>query len=168
MKMTARNMLLLTALLTASAAVTSCHTIDDDRIPPAPVRIAFPTVAEWQIYGTPGATDHKRFIKGEKTPPNFPWTALTETGYGGVLLCGDVHGAPVAYDLACPVEIRPDIRIIVDPEALNAYCPKCHSVYDIFTNYGQPLSGPAAEQGYGLQKYYVGAGSAGEYMVVHR
>ncbi|MDE6266193.1 MAG: hypothetical protein K2M07_02445 [Muribaculaceae bacterium] len=155
-------------LLLCTAIIGGCRSVDDDRIPPAPVRIAFPTVAEWQIYGTPGATDHRRFIKSEKIPSNFPWTALTETGFGGVLLCSDIHGAPVAYDLACPVEIRADVRIIVDQEALNAYCPRCHSVYDIFTNYGQPLSGPAAEDGYGLQKYYVGAGAAGEYMVVTR
>ena len=155
-------------LLLCAGCVTllcGCDKLDDERIPPAP---AFPTVAEWQIYGTPGATDHKRFIKEEKAPANFPWTALTETGFGGVLLCGDIHGAPVAYDLACPVEIRRDVRIVVDPEAMNAYCPRCHSVYDIFTNYGHPLSGPAAEDGYGLQKYYVGAGAAGEYMVVTR
>lgn len=165
--MTVKHLLSFLICVLALGA-SSCKSLDDDRIPPAPVRITFPTVAEWQIYGTPGATDYKRFIKSEKIPSNYPWTALTETGYGGVLLCSDVHGAPVAYDLSCPVEIRPDIRIIVDNEAMNAYCPKCHSVYDIFTNYGQPLSGPAAEDGYGLQKYYVGAGAAGEYMVVSR
>ncbi len=148
--------------------VAACHHIDDDRLPPAPVRLTFNTVAEWNIYGTPGALDTRRFIKTMREPSNYPWTALTETGFGGILLCGDVYGAPVAYDLSCPVEAKADIRVVVDKEALNAYCPRCHSVYDIFTNYGHPLSGKAAEDGYGLKRYYVGAGTNGEYMVVTR
>lgn len=150
------------------AITAACHHIDDDRIPPAPVRITFNTVSDWDIYGTPGALDTRIFIKQERIPRDFPYTALTETGFGGVLLCGDIFGAPVAYDLACPVEMKADIRITVDKDASNAYCPHCGSVYDIFSNYGHPISGEAAERGYGLQRYYAGAGSAGEYMVIHR
>ncbi len=29
--------------------VAACHHIDDDRLPPAPVRLTFNTVAEWNI-----------------------------------------------------------------------------------------------------------------------
>lgn len=159
---------ILTTVLTIIFLLPACHHIDDDRIPPAPVRITFNSVAEWNIYGTPGAAESRRFIKSQRIPANFPYTALTETGFGGVLLCGDVYGAPVAYDLACPVEMKSETRIIVDNDALNAYCPVCHSVYDIFSNYGHPVSGIASERGYGLQRYYVGAGPAGEYMVISR
>ena len=158
----------IVAVIITATILSACHHIDNNRIPPAPVRISFNTVAEWDIYGTPGAAQTRQFIKSMRIPSNFPYTALTETGFGGVLLCGDVFGAPVAYDLACPVEMRADVRIIVDNETLNAYCPVCHSVYDIFTNYGHPVSGKAAEQGYGLQRYYVGAGPEGEYMVIRR
>lgn len=157
------KILLATILL---SAVPACHTLDQDRIPPVPVRIIFNTVADWNIYGTPSALDHRSFIKKERIPANFPYTAVTETGFGGVLLCGDVYGAPVAYDLACPVEMKPDIRVSVPADSLYAECQHCHSRYDIFSNYGHPLSGPAAQQGYGLRRYYVGAGPAGEYMVV--
>ncbi len=154
------------AAVLAVLSLAACHTIDDDRIPPMPVRLTFYTIAEWNTYGVTGALDHKRFIKDERVPGNYPYSALSQTGYGGVLLVGDIFGAPRAYDLSCPVECKRDVRIVVDNEANNAYCPKCGSVYDIYTNYGQPLSGFAAERGYGLQQYYVGAGTQGEYMVV--
>lgn len=158
----------LAAVILAITGLAACHTLDDDRIPPMPVRLVFNTVADWNVYGVTGALDHRRFIKEERVPSNFPYVALSQTGFGGILLVGDVNGAPRAYDLACPVECKRDVRIVVDTEANNAYCPKCRSVYDIYTNYGHPLAGEAAERGYGLQQYYVGAGSQGEYMVVMR
>ena len=148
--------------------LAGCKHLDDDRIPPAPVRLEFRTVADWNLYGVPGALGYRRYIKSERIPANFPYVALSQTGFGGVLIVGDILGAPRAYDLACPVECKADVRIVIDEEASKAYCPKCKSVYDVFTNYGQPLSGPALEYGYGLRKYYVGAGSQGEYMVVTR
>ena len=155
-------------ILLATVSLAACHRIDDQRIPPAPVRLQFYTVAEWNTYGVVGALNYRRYIKDQRIPSNFPYTAMSHTGFGGLLIAGDILGAPRAYDLSCPVECRADVRIVVDDDALNAFCPKCGSVYSIFTNYGQPLSGPAAELGYGLQKYYVGAGSQGEYMIVTR
>ncbi len=158
------------ALVAATVAVAAmgCAHIDDDRIPAVPVRIAFNNVGEWNVYGVAGAGDYRRFIKQERVPEGFPYTAMTNTGFGGVLLICDIHNNNVAYDLACPVECRADVRINVLKEELKAECPVCHSVYDIVTNHGQPLSGPAAEKHYGLRKYYVGPGSAGEYMMVFR
>lgn len=146
----------------------ACHHIDDDRTPPAAVWIAFNTEHDWTEYGTPGALDHKTFIKGVIVPGGLPQTALMQTGYGGVLLVGDINGNPAAYDMSCPVENRSDIRIQVDEESNDAFCAKCNSRYSIYTNYGQPLSGPAAENGYGLTKYYVGSGPNGEYRVISR
>ena len=164
-------MKLLRAMLVAATGAivaTGCTHIDDDRIPLVPVRIAFNNVGEWNVYGVAGAGDYRRFIKQERVPEGFPYTAMTYTGFGGVLLICDIHSNAVAYDLACPVECRADVRINVLKEELKAECPVCHSVYDIVTNHGQPLSGPAAEKHYGLRKYYVGPGSAGEYMLVFR
>lgn len=149
-------------------ALSSCHHLDDDRIPPAAVRIAFNTQGEWNTYGVGGAGQFRYFIKSEQIPAGFPYTALSYTGFGGVLLICDVHGNPVAYDMSCPVECRQDVRIAVDETRTVAECPKCHSTYDVVTNYGHPLSGEAAEKGYGLQRYYVAPGPAGEYFVITR
>lgn len=155
-------------LLLTIIALPACRRLDDKRLPVAPVRLTFTTVAEWNAWGVPGAMAHRRYIKEERQPTGYPYTALSMTGYGGILLVGDILGAPRAYDLACPVECKSNIRITVDTDTYIARCPRCHSTYDIFNNYGQPLSGPALEDGYGLQKYYVGAGPQGEYMIVSR
>lgn len=147
--------------------LVACHRVDNTRIPPAPVRIEFFNVGMWNAYGVGGALLHRIFIKESGLPVGFPYTALTYTGFGGVLLAGDVNGTPVAYDLSCPVECKSDVRIAVIDDSY-AECPRCHSTYDIFTNYGHPLSGEAARKGYGLTVYRVVPGSQGEYMLVLR
>lgn len=144
----------------------SCHTVDDDRIPYAPVRIPFATDAVWEVYGVPGALQHRRFILAEGIPQGYPYTSLCYTGFGGVLLCGDIHGNPVAYDLSCPVERSRSVLIIVDEEKNNAFCPHCHSVYDVFSNFGVPIAGEAAEKGYALRRYVVTPGQQGEKWLV--
>lgn len=134
-----------------------------------PVYIPFASVGVWDLYGVSGAGQYRYFIMSEKKPANYPYTATCATGFGGVLLISDIHSQPVAYDLACPVECKATTRIAVDSEQLIAECPVCHSTYDVITNYGYPLSGPAAEKGYGLQKYYVSTASSGTtYMVISR
>ena len=150
--------------------LVSCDKVDFDRVPPANVRVSFDTEAEWTKYGTPGALDHKEFILDGSTrvPADFPWTALTYTGFGGVLLVGDISGAPYAYDLACPVELQRNVRIAVDTETNEAYCAKCGSRYAVYTNYGAPISGEAKKLKRGLRRFNVGPGMNGEYMVVSR
>lgn len=150
-------------------ATSGCHTIDDDRIPPTAVYVPFSTIGEWQVYGVGGALDYRYFIKPDRQPSGFPYTQLTQTGYGGVLLACDVNGIAVAYDMACPVECRADVRIRVVKGETYAECPVCHSTYSIFaTPYGYPLAGRAAEMGWGLQTYAVAPGSMGEYMCIRR
>lgn len=133
--------------------VVACHSVDDDRIPYAPVNIPFNTPAMWETCGVTAALQHRSFQRDRGIPSNYPYTSLTYTGFGGVLLCGDIMGNPVAYDLSCPVERNRTVLIIVDEESANAYCPRCGSVYDIFSNFGVPLAGVAAQKGYALRRY---------------
>lgn len=158
------------ATLTVAIMLTACDSVDSNRIPAMPVNIVFQTVGSWDYYGVSGALDTRRFIRTskEQVPANFPYTVSTYTGFGGVLLCGDLYGNPVAYDLACPVECRADVRIQVDHDLNVAYCPTCGSTYAIFDNYGAPLSGLAAERGYGLQRYHVRGGTGSVYRVITR
>lgn len=156
-----KHFCLLLAISCAIATVAlSCHTIDDNRIPVAPVNIVFNTSADWDIYGVAAATDHRRFIRDQRIPANFPYTATTFTGYGGILLVCDVMGAPLAYDLSCPVEAKTAVRVQIDPESLLAVCPVCGSTYDVLSLQGAPTSGIAAERGYGMRRYRVGQGQA--------
>ncbi len=146
-------------------AATGCNSVDDTRIPPRPVYIPFGDVGVWNTYGVAGALSSRSFIKSSRIPAGYPYTEVSATGFGGVLLVGDFDGTPRAFDLACPVEVKADVRIAVDRDAAVAECPVCHSVYDVF-RLGQALSGPAAEMGYGLTRYNVGASASGIYMAI--
>ncbi len=165
--------------LAATVAILSlagCHDVDSDRIPLAAVRIPFTTIGDWHAYGIAGAATSRRFIRetGSPTePPGYPYTAMTATGYGGVLLVGTFSYSgdpqltpPAAFDLSCPVEARRDIRVVADSDQGYARCPKCGSTYDIFQGNGMPLSGPAAQQRYGLRRYRVVGGTGSEYVVI--
>lgn len=156
---------ILLLLAAVGVAMTGCHSIDDQRIPAAPVSIVFTNVGVWDKYGVAGALDTRRFIKEERVPAGFPYLESTYTGFGGVLLAADLMGNPVAYDLSCPVECRRDVRVAMVPGELYAECPVCHSTYSVFENYGYPLSGIAAERGYGLQRYNVHPSGADYYVI---
>lgn len=146
----------------------SCSSIDDDRIPPYAVYLPFATQADWITYGVAASLDHRNYVKSLREPASYPWTAMSMTGFGGLLLCVDYMGNPVAYDLACPVECRQDVRIRVDEQTHEAYCPVCGSRYDIYGTYGYPLSGVAHERHYGLQVYRVAENVSGQYRLVTR
>ena len=150
--------------------IAGCHSVDDERIPYAEVRLTFATVGDWNRYGIGGAGDCKRFIytRDLRTPADYPYTSLDRTGYGGLLLAMDAMGNLVVYDLACPYEARANVRINVAEGATYAECPDCGSTYEIYTNYGLPLSGPAARLGYALKRYSSHSGGALEYLVITR
>lgn len=163
-----KRLLLAATLLAVLLGASSCKRVDDTRIPSVPVNIVFSSDGMWATYGVGGALQHRNFIRTNnlKEPANFPFTANTYTGYGGVLLVGDTYGNPLAYDLACPYEVKPDIRVVVDDEALDAACPVCGSTYDVFFGEGRATSGPAADRGYGLTRYRVMDGGTLNYRVI--
>lgn len=167
MKRVAKNVLAILFFSFYCLFLGGCDTLDDTRIPGAPVHLVFNSVADWNTWGLGGATDFKRFIltDTERVPSGYPFTVLDRTGFGGVLLVDDVQGQTMVYDLACPVECKSTVRIEVDKESLTAECPMCHSVYDVFTLYGHPLSGPAAQKGYGLRRYSASRGIS-PYMII--
>ena len=158
----------LLAAAVAAVMLAGCHNVDDDRIPYMPVHLTFVTQGDWVTYGVGGAVEARSFIKPSE-PAGFPYTTLSATGFGGLLIVCDYNGDYRAYDLACPVEVRPNVRIrpVLNSGEPRGECPVCHSTYDIF-RYGGPLSGPAAKEGYGLTHYFIGPGLQGEYMSVSR
>ncbi|MCM1110197.1 MAG: hypothetical protein NC336_03210 [Clostridium sp.] len=160
---------ILLGFLVAAVAIlpAGCKSVDDDRIPRVPVRIQFQTMGDWITYGVGGAGETRRFILATREPAGFPYTSLSATGYGGVLLVCDYDGQYRVFDLACPVECRPTVRInvIMDSGTPRGECPECHSTYDVF-RWGGPLGGTAARKGYGLTHYVVGPGLNGEAMLI--
>ena len=151
-----------------SFCAVACDKLDNNRIPPVEVYLPFSTVGVWDAYGVTGAMDYRRFVKSDRIPGGYPYSAMSGTGFGGILLVRDYLDTPVAYDLACPVEVMYNVRVEVDDEQHLARCPKCGSTYFIFENYGHPVSGPAKERGYGLECYRVLPADAGFYMLVRR
>ena len=89
-------------------------------------------------------------------------------GYGGLLVINAMGINPLnlkAYDLACPVEVDPHIKIKPDAEGITATCPKCGAVYNISSN-GMPISGSK----HSLKQYNVvvsGQGVSGTYIVTN-
>ncbi|MBD5201224.1 MAG: hypothetical protein HDS70_05765 [Bacteroidales bacterium] len=164
-------------LLSAAAGflLLSCDSIVDDRIPAYPVAINLGDTGLWNTYGVAGFGIYRNFIKDAtpSSPSGFAYTATSYTGFGGVLLIGGMDpysgntNVPLAYDLACPVEVKPDVRVRIDPETFNAVCPVCGSVYDVTMSAGAPLSGPAAAPNmkYRLQNYSVLGTQLGGYII---
>ncbi len=157
-----KHILVVAAAAFALTAV-SCHKVDDERIPYAPVYIPFTTSGDWDTFGVSGAMLTNSFIKSQGIPEGYFYTDLAQTGFGGVLLVSNFSGEPRAYDLSCPVECRRDIIITVDGEV--AVCHTCGSTYDIF-NAGAPVDGPAAQHHYGLERYNVSSGNGTIFRII--
>jgi nitrite reductase/ring-hydroxylating ferredoxin subunit len=65
-------------------------------------------------------------------------------GYGGILVYTDLNGEYCAFDLSCPYEAKPTIR--VEPNTTGqAVCEGCGSVFDLTSGIGNPISGKAKE-----------------------
>lgn len=153
-------------IILAGTGLCSCSRMDDTRIPPRQVNVVFHTPAEWDVYGVSGAYTYRRFIRDLREPANFPFAATTYTGFGGILLLSDPLGNPRAYDLACPVEVKADVRVFINDEFL-AECPECHSTYDVFSNFGAPVGDcVAASHHYAMRRYGVVGGVSGDYRVI--
>lgn len=152
-----------------AVTLSGCDDMDDSRIPPYEVSVTFSTIGDWHQWGVHGGGETRDFINygNVREPANYPFKGLDRTGFGGVMLVCDPNGELCAYDLACPVEVRRDVRVHIDPSAElagTAVCNECGSTYNIY-GYGMPMSGEAREKmgkgdnGYKLRRYRVSVGN---------
>lgn len=161
-------------LLCTLAAVGSagCNSVElnDTRVPRAAVYVPFTTAADWDHFGVGGALESRRFIRSERVPSDFAYPDYSYTGYGGVLLTMDVNSEPLAFDLACPIERDPTVRVVIDRESNMAKCQQCGSSFDVFSINGEgpgaPADGPARLDGYALRSYRVVFGADGRYALI--
>lgn len=149
----------ISALLTLT--LCSCHQLNDERIPSYAVNIDLSNPGLWNSWGVAGFGDYNYFIINLRWPIGFTYTYNSATGYGGVLLISGFNPAtgdvgPLAYDMSCPVERLPDVRVYIDPESetWEAECEECHSRYDVTGGLGAPVSGPALSMKYALTPYF--------------
>lgn len=157
--------------IVAILLVCSCRAADDNRIPSFPVSLNLASASMWDTYGVTAFGDSRTFIKALGEPRNFPYTDKSATGYGGLLVVSGVNpytseaGVPMVYDLSCPVEAKPDIRVRMqtDADIPFAVCPVCGSHYDVVELGGAPTSGPARSDRYSLRRYDARPGQYGGY-----
>lgn len=152
-----------------------CKSVNDEVIPSMPVSINLASHDLWNTYGVAGYGNYRIFNRELRIPLNFAYNDRTYTGYGGVLLISGVNpftleaGVPLAYDLSCPVERKPDIRVQVVEDGLvpQAVCPKCGSHYDILERGGSPVEGVAVSENVGLRRYECREGLYGGYLIIN-
>lgn len=140
--------------LVVMGSIASCDKIDNKAIPRYTVRIDLSGYAMWNTYGVTGMGDYRIFNRDKAIPNNFPYNVNTYTGFGGVLLMMGID-MPQAYDLSCPVEVNQNIVLSIDPDNLDAVCPKCGSRYNPLTGAGGPVSGVAINNKLGMRQYRV-------------
>lgn len=156
----------------------SCQSVDNERIPNMAVNISLADAGVWNTYGVSGFGSSRNFIynpSGASQPLGFPYKYGSATGFGGVLLIEGIDvfnptmAAPLAYDLACPVERKADIRVHIDNDTYVAVCNQCHSTYDVTMGYGAPLSGEAltGKYKYALKQYKVVPTANGGYYIAN-
>ena len=67
--------------------------------------------------------------------------AVDRIGYGGVLVVNAFDGNYYAFDLACPVEASPTVRVSSPDGALMVTCPRCGEEYYLGDGLGLPQKG---------------------------
>ncbi len=170
--MTIRDRILL-PLISLVVALSGCNGVDDDRIPNMPVNINLSDPGVWSKYGVFGFGDARYFVPALGEPKGFFYSAESATGFGGVLLIRGMDPVSaetdmaLAYDLACPVECDPNIRVRVDASTFEAICPVCGSHYDVTMAGGSPVSGPAltGSTKLGLRRYSCYQSVYGGYLI---
>ncbi|MBR4828635.1 MAG: hypothetical protein IKZ92_02400 [Muribaculaceae bacterium] len=148
---------LLNSIFTALALLvmaSSCEKIDNKTVPNFTVRIDLGSYAMWGLYGVNGMGEYRIFNRDKHLPSNFPYNVNTFTGYGGVLLMMGMD-MPMAYDMACPVEINQNVNLSIDANNFEAVCPVCGSRFNPLTGAGGPVSGVAINNKVGMRQYRV-------------
>lgn len=121
----------------------SCDKTEQNYFPPYPVSLELDL--SFEDKDLVGVMAYKTYILGQTSG----LSAVERTGLGGILVYHDAFGYK-AYDLACPHEMNATVRVTMDEDAINAVCPKCGSVFNIFEASGAVVKGPATQ---GLKQY---------------
>jgi nitrite reductase/ring-hydroxylating ferredoxin subunit len=94
-----------------------------------------------------------------------PRLATDRLGFGGILVVAGLSssgstGNLFAYDLACPVEVDPKVKVVSDNVG-KAVCPKCGAIF--VTAYGNGM--PETKSRHPLKSYAVRQISDKQYVV---
>jgi nitrite reductase/ring-hydroxylating ferredoxin subunit len=127
-KITFLNMLIISFL------IVGCNDNYISSIPDFPVYMELNLTTTYPNFHSPNQS--LTFIK--------PITVKDRIGYGGILVYIGFDNQYYAFDMSCPYEHQPTIRVY--PNGLGqAVCEKCGSVFDIGYGIGNTSAGKAKE-----------------------
>lgn len=139
---------------------------DQHVLPNSPVYIPFNSEADWYAFGATSPGEWKLFDKKNGTPSGYNYNDITNTGFGGIIIVHDFEGNILAYDAACPVERDANVVLYYETRNFEAVCPKCGSHFHLFDWPGIPVSGEAAQKGYGMKRYTVIRNTGSEFITI--
>ncbi|MGN0186513.1 MAG: hypothetical protein ACI392_02040 [Paludibacteraceae bacterium] len=132
---------IIVGVVLSAVFLSGCKNNVVSTIPSAPVSLEFNILRDAPTLNAIGGV--ATFVT-----PKYAYQYL---GYGGIVVFHDFEDRFVAFDLACPNEIDPNVRVNVDsiPEAI---CSKCGAIFDIGYSRGYPIAG---ECRYPMKQYNV-------------
>ncbi len=129
-------------ILTIAFTLFSCENVNiESPIPEMAVQLSFNIMQDAPELNVIGG--YKNFISAT--------TYGQYLGYGGIVVFHGFMEEFYAFDLACPYEIKNDVRVEVNMAGVGE-CPQCGTQYDVGFGSGTPSSGPSA---FALKKYKV-------------
>ena len=121
--------------ITLIIVLASCENNYYSSIPSYPVNLELNILGEYPHFVPDNIMQSLTF-----TTPRLMTDRL---GYGGILVLTGLDAQYHAFDLACPVECRRDIRVEID--GMFAVCPQCGEKYEVFYGIGNATQGISKE-----------------------
>lgn len=119
----------------------TCCNANRTPIPDVPVRLEFSiTAVAPELFSFNG---FKEFT--------IPQNVSQYLGYGGILVIHNIDDKYFAFDMCCPYEVRPDVRVHCNGAGI-AVCDSCQSSFYVGDGNGFPTAGKAK---YPLKRYSV-------------
>lgn len=112
-----------------------CENGEQRRIPDAPVYLELDLTGRYSTFRNPYDTVVYDY--------NTPKTVKDYIGFGGILVNVGYDGNYYAYDLACPYDVDPGIRVYPDRSGMKAICKSCGSEFEIWNGTGMVSKKPS-------------------------
>lgn len=129
-------------LIGSLLALISCEEDEQRRIPNTSVYMELDLNGKYSTFRNPYDTV---VVAQRETVKDF-------IGFGGILVNIDYQNKYCAYDLACPYEVDPTIRVYPTENGMQAVCRECGSVFEIWNGTGMVSKTPSK---WNLKRYQV-------------
>ena len=121
----------------------TCCNSNRSPIPDVPVRLEFSIIAD-----APELINFNGFKEF-----TVPQNALQYLGYGGILVFHTMEDKYCAFDMSCPFEAKPDVRVHCDNTGI-ARCDSCQSAFYVGDGTAFPINANSKTK-FPLKRYSV-------------